>query len=98
MLSLRHPGLLVLSYVKFVDAIQDLMHLLLANRPESQMAVVVTYVSCARLRTCSALAQIVSCQAQHCFVNECKNKKKLGHSSVSLHRGGQDEHHGEKFI
>ena len=59
---------------------------------------VVIYVSSALLTTYSALVQLGNCEVQHCFVNKCKTKENLGHSSVSLDRGEQDTHCGDKLI
>ena len=98
MLSLRRPGVLDLGRVDVVEVIQDPRHLLKVKRPESQMVEVVIYVSSNPLTTSSALAQLGSCAAQHCFVNTCQNKKKLGQSSVSLDRGEHEEHNDEEFI
>ena len=94
-LSLQRPGLLVLRCVDFVEAMQDPRHLFKVKQPESQM---VEANLCALLTTCAALVEHGSCEAQHCFVKKCKNKKKLGHSSVSLDRGKWDKHNGEQFI
>ena len=98
MLSLQRPGLLFLSGVDFVKAMQDLRHLFKVRQPESQMVEVVIYVSSDLLTTCSALAQLGNCEAQHCFVYRCANKKKLGYSSASLDREEQDEHNGVEFM
>ena len=48
--------------------------------------------SSALLTTGSALVQLGSREAQHCFVNRCNNRKNLGHISISLNRGEQDKH------
>ena len=94
MLFLWCPGLLVMSYVDIVEAIQDPRFLF--KRTEPQIVEVVIYVSSALLTTSSALVQLGSCEAQHCFVNKCE--KKLGRSSVSVNRGEQEEHNDEELI
>ena len=48
--------------------------------------------SSALLTTGSALVQLGSREAQHCFVNRCKNIKNLGHSIISLNSGDQETH------
>ena len=87
MLSLRRSGLLGLDCVDVVEAIRDPRQLFKVERPESQTIEVIIYVSSALLTKCSALAQRDRCKAQRCFVNQCKNKKKQGRSSVSFNRG-----------
>ena len=74
MLSLRRPGLLVLSNVDFFEAVQHPRNIFKVKRPESQMVDVVVYVSSALLTTCSALVQLVSCEAQPCLSINVKIK------------------------
>ena len=69
-----------------------------SQQPESQMIEAVIYVSSAVLTMCTTLVELGSCEAQHFFVNKCKSKEELGHSSVSLDRGEQDEYSGAEFI
>ena len=97
MLSLRRPTLCVLSCADFVEAIQDPRHLFEVERPESQVAEVIIHVS-AHLTTRLPLVQLGSYEAQHCFVNKCKNKKTLGPRSVSLDTGEKNEHNCEESI
>ena len=89
MLSLHRPGLLVSGRVGFVEAIQDPRNLFKVKPPESEMAEVVIHFCSAILITCLALEKIGSCEAQHCFANKSKNRKKRGHSRASLDRGEQ---------
>ena len=72
MLSLQRPCLPVLSGLNFFE-IRDPRNLIKVKRPEYHMLEVSIYVSSALLTTCSALLQLGSCEAQHCFVNQCKN-------------------------
>ena len=53
--------------------------------------------SSALLTTGSALVQLGSREAQHCFVNRCINRKNLGHSSISLNRGEQGIHNSDEL-
>ena len=71
---LRRPCLPVLWCVDFVEAIQDPRHLFKVKRPEYYMFEVVIDESSALLTTGSALVQLGSREAQHCFVNRCKNR------------------------
>ena len=98
MLSLPRRGLLLSIRNNFVKAIEDPRQCLKSNDHQSQMAEVVIHVSSTLLTKCTTLLQLDSCEAQHCFFSKCKNKKKLGHSSVSPHWVEQDEHNGEEFI
>ena len=54
------------------------------------MPEVVYYASSALLHICNALVQLGSREAQHCFVNQCKNEKVSGpdgesHTQMPLH-------------
>ena len=91
MFSLRRPDLLVLSSVDFVETILDPRHLFKVKRTESSMFESFKYEFSSVLNMYSALVQLGSCEAQHRSVNQCKNKKKLGHSSVSLDREEQEK-------
>ena len=96
MLFLWCPGLLVMSYVDIVEAIQDPRFLF--KRTEPQIVEVVIYVSSALLTTSSALVQLGSCESQHYSVDKCTNKQKLVDSSASLDRRERDEHRSEQSI
>ena len=98
MLSLQLPVLLVLCRVDLVVAIQDPRLLFKVKQPDSHMVEVVIDVYSDLLTTCLALVQLCSREAQHCFDNSCGNKKKVGHSSTSLHTGKQDVYICQEFI
>ena len=81
-LSVRRPGLPVLSCGDFVEAIQDPRHYLKVKRPESEIFEVNIDVSSDFLTTCSVLVQLGSWEAKHCFVKTCKHQQKRGHSNA----------------
>ena len=98
MLFLRCSGLLVLSCVDYIEVVPDPRHWFKIKRQESQMVEAVIYVSFHLFTTWSPFVQLTSYEAQHCFVNRAKNKKRISHSSVSLDTGEQDRHNGEEFV
>ena len=97
MLSLRRPGLPVWWCVNFVEAIQDPWHLFKVKRPECKLFEAIIDESSDLLTTCSAVVQLGSREAQHCFVDRCKNKKNPGHSGISLSTGEQDKHNSDEL-
>ena len=88
-MSLLRPDLPDLKRVDYVDMIQDPRHLFKGIRTEFKLFEVDRDKYFDRLITCSTIG---SQEAQHCFVNRCKNRKNLGHISISLNRGEQDKH------